>query len=1764
MTFSITDSFVLEQIRIAGLANNWQSTYELVYEALTNPETGERYETVDPAVYIWVEGAKKVNGSEGAFAAYIRDYTARQYEIRNGSPAQDISELIQNASDQIASNFAKQLLYGNTDTSFDALPLSTASLPSLHVVGLNDAAGAASRVFPAATSTGNDNYSPWAGTVLFTNLGDGSFFRDWALTRGTSDFKKESGVYDLIAIAQTVVELKTFERFLQTVMAGEFGTYLAVRDLGDIARTENTDAANVFLKGSYGDDVATAYDIGASIFDDFTGIVQSQWYSVGSVRSDSGSKALTLTSDNAMVHAGAGSDEINADASWSAASARGGLAVIDGGDGSDILSYASFAAYISIYLEAEGAFGYRALVRKSDDAPLGSRDAVYNVEKIIGTDQADKAVLPSNFSKQNLKLDLGAGQNEVTYKASTEAAPPATGHLKINFATTTADGTPVGTTQNTITIDDGIDADNRNAPMLFVDGHQLIGGATFVYDKTDVYRAGDIPNHALFRPQGEYAGYGQDITQADYNTYYAEAVANMFKNAGALSATGNLFGISMGLLFATNDLAQLSNFESAWVSDWQTRTVGLWGEIYQLSGTTLTVDWRTGDPAKPYTITINNWHQGDFGISLTQLGLSNALDSGTNADGIHTNIESGSVPVSVYRQQLATIGYGLGEDFASSGFAALAAAGDDDSLMLMGSDAANTLTGGAGGDFLNGRTGNDTLEGGEGSDTYFFNTGDGADTIRDSSGRIVFQDGIDLAAVTRQLVVGASGFKDILVTYGADTIRILGNGADADLGAWTFETTVISQVPMRDYDGPRPPYSTTPSAGRDSLSGDAGANVLAGGAGDDLLSGGKGADTYVFNLGDGKDIIREELITQDRNIIQLGTGIAPTNVLVVQSAGGGDFVLRIGSGGDELTLQNRLITASASLDEVHFADGTVWTMRDLLARSSAPTSGDQTIYGDIFANEIGGGAGNDLLIGKAGEDIYRFNLGDGRDTIRDGGLSTEIDTLVFGPNIQAAAVTVVANGDSIELRVNASDIVVLENAVKGVRFSADAVRFADGTLWSYDDLLAKIGLHGQTITGTSAAETLTGTALADVIDGRGGADQLNGGEGGDTYLFRAGSGNDTITENAGPTATDKVVLEGLNPGDVSFARASSNLVVTILATGETLTVLGHFTGTLNGIEQVIFSGGQAWSRDRIEDAVRNDGVITIRGTNFVDTLTGTSGADRFLGLEGNDTMSGGAGVDRYVIAGADGTDIINDGGSDASEIDIVEFAAGIAPGDVVVSQDAAGEDLILSINGLTTRTILDGRIVSETAGADEVRFSDGTVWSYAVLWEKSVTATAGADRFFGDARANTISGGAGDDALTGRGGDDTLAGGSGNDVLDGGEGNDVLDGGAGNDTLRGGAGNDTYGVDAAGDLVIENAAEGTDTIQTTLASYTLGANVENLTFTGTGAFAGTGNTLANLIVGGSGSDTLNGGSGNDTLDGGAGGDTLIGGLGNDVFIVDSAGDSVVENASEGLDEVRTTLGSYTLGANVENLTGTATTGQILTGNALANTITGGAGNDALDGGDGNDVLDGRGGDDTLTGGLGADTYYVDSIGDVIVEAAVGGSDTVITTLAGYTLITGVENLTYAGTGAFTGTGNSAANVLTGGSGNDVLSGSGGADTLNGGGGNDTLDGGTGNDTLIGGAGNDVYVVDAVGDVVTENAGEGTDEIRTTLAVIAALAANVENLTYTGTAAFAGTGNGLDNVITGSSGNDTLTGDAGNDRLDGGAGNDTLLGGTGDD
>jgi len=401
------------------------------------------------------------------------------------------------------------------------------------------------------------------------------------------------------------------------------------------------------------------------------------------------------------------------------------------------------------------------------------------------------------------------------------------------------------------------------------------------------------------------------------------------------------------------------------------------------------------------------------------------------------------------------------------------------------------------------------------------------------------------------------------------------------------------------------------------------------------------------------------------------------------------------------------------------------------------------------------------------------------------------------------------------------------------------------------------------------------------------------------------------------------------------------------------------------------------------------------------------------------------------------------------------------------------------------------------------------------------------------------------DHLLGFAGHDHLDGGLGNDTLDGGAGNDTLDGVAGKDSMDGGDGADLYFVDDAADKAVDSGVGADkDEVVSTAPTYTIDASIEILTLAGKAAINGTGNAGDNELFGNAAANIL---------DGGAGADTMTGGGGNDTYIVDNVNDKVVEAKGGGIDLVKSSV-TYTLDANIENLTltGTDTIGgtgnelaNILIGNDSANQLNGLAGADSLSGGDGNDTLDGGLGNDTMRGGKGDDTYVVDSIADVIFENTQEGFDTVLSSVS-YSIAStnGLNDLKLLGIFNLNGTGNGSSNHIFGNVGNNILDGGLQAPGV------------TDGDTLEGGAGDDTYIIRNANDQVVELADEGHDLVQSARSFsLATSGANVEDLVLTGTAAINGTGNGLANKITGNT--------AAN-KLDGGAGDDTMIGGAGDD
>ncbi|MBF8672683.1 calcium-binding protein, partial [Pseudomonas putida] len=951
--------------------------------------------------------------------------------------------------------------------------------------------------------------------------------------------------------------------------------------------------------------------------------------------------------------------------------------------------------------------------------------------------------------------------------------------------------------------------------------------------------------------------------------------------------------------------------------------------------------------------------------------------------------------------------------------------------------------------------------------------------------------------------------------------------------------------------------------GNDTLLGNGGNDTLDGGTGNDLLIGGGGSDTYRFGQGYGFDVIDNSGgANNDVDTIRL-TNLNANQIRLTRI--GSDLVLSVLTTGETLTVSQHFLDADHAMDRIQFADGSRWDSNAILANlyypAVTPTEGADLINGNPDDDVLQGLGGNDSLFGNGGNDL--LDGGSGADRM-EGGIGN--DTYVVD---------------------NLGDVVV-EAANSG----DDTVQASmDYTLGSNVERLTLLGAANLNGTGNTLANTLVGNSGNNVLDGGDGADVLQGGAGNDTML--GGTGNDSLSGGDGND-----LLDG-GAGNDSMAGGTGDDLYLVAQAGDSVSeAAGEGNDTV--------SAAIAYTLGANLENLELTGATNLAGTgNALDNrLTGNSGGNTLNGGAGNDWLAGRQGNDTYLYGLGYGNDVIDNSGGLAADLDSLRLTD-LNPSQVRLTR--VGDDLVLSVLASGETLTVSQHFLDADHAIDRIQFADGTTWTssniLSNLYYPPATPTEGTD---------VLNGNPGDDVLQGLGGNDTLFGNG---------GNDLLDGGTGADRLEGGTGNDTYVVDNLGDAVVEAANSGDDTVRASI-DYTLGNNVERLILLGTAHLSGTGNTLANTLIGnsgnnqldggdgadilqggagndtmlgGAGNDSLSGGDGNDLLDGGAGTDSLAGGAGDDLYLVAQAGDSVSESAGEGTDTVRASI-AYTLGTNLENLELTGTANLAGTGNDLDNRLTGNSGRNILNGGLGNDWLAGRQGNDTYVYGLNAgrdvidnsgglaadvDTLQLSSLNPADVRFLRSGNDLVMLvtstlatlTVQGFylgadfeidrvqfangTVWTKATLLANVQSGATNGP-----DVLFGSNGDDLIQALAGDDEIRALGGNDTLDGGTGDDAMYGSTGDDIYVVDSAADQVNELAGEGTDTVRASISYT--LGINVENLTLTGSANLDGTGNAAANQLNGNDGNNQLNGGAGDDSLNGGAGNDTLRGEDGND
>ena len=891
--------------------------------------------------------------------------------------------------------------------------------------------------------------------------------------------------------------------------------------------------------------------------------------------------------------------------------------------------------------------------------------------------------------------------------------------------------------------------------------------------------------------------------------------------------------------------------------------------------------------------------------------------------------------------------------------------GGNDTVVTLGGN--DIINGGAGNDYIDagygddhiiGGTGNDKLIGYRGSDTYYYNIGDGFDTIEDyndtrdnSVDKIVFGEGISKEDLTFSYEGG-----NLKIIIGEDTAQgIMINGffsenyssyyrieklEFADGSVIDFTTTGVNLIQSNGSKGIRgTEFADTiiaddtnhtiitlggndtivSGSGHDRIEAGYGDDDITGGKGDDLLIGSYGSDTYRYNLGDGFDIIDDYDSSNTGAIdkIVFGEGITK--------------------------------------DDLKFAcrqDHLFITIKD------DPTQG---IRINFYFND-------------SSASYYK------------------IEKLVFA--------------DGSEIDMNTTNLVLTQTdtaeTVKATEF--DDTIYAKG---GNDTIYAKGG--NDTIYGGDGNDRIEAGSGNDILVGGKGDDTLIGSTGSDTYLWNLGDGFDTIDDYEDPSVgnVNKIVFgEGITFNDLTFQNKNGGLDIYVNG-DETQGV--HINFVFNGsnesyyqIEQLQFADGSTVELSQIgltfdqtngdevikttayDDVINagagNDNITALAGNDIIfgedgnDTINAGSGNDNISGGKGNDTLMGGTGNDTYYYNLGDGWDTIEDNDGTEGNNDTISFGAGIAFADLTFTQRDTNLEIV--IKGDSSQGIVINRFFDPSYRKnfciEKLAFADGTIIDVSSLG-LVLNQTNGSETIYGSDNNDTINANGGNDTVYGYAGNDIINGGSGRDTIDAGAGNDNITGSKGDDIINGGTGNDTY---------YYNLGDGLDTI--TDNDSTAG-NLDKIVF-------GAGIVKTDLSLSQRDNDLLI------TVNGDASQGILISRFFDpsyranfcveklefaDGSSVDFRNTGITFNQTDSADTVSGTAFNDTVYAGGGNDTiNTGSGNDIINGEAGIDTINAGDGNDTINGGTGNDIIDGGLGNDTYVYNLGDGFDHINDAGGV--------------------------------------------------------------------------------------------------------------------------------------------------------------------------------------
>ena len=528
-------------------------------------------------------------------------------------------------------------------------------------------------------------------------------------------------------------------------------------------------------------------------------------------------------------------------------------------------------------------------------------------------------------------------------------------------------------------------------------------------------------------------------------------------------------------------------------------------------------------------------------------------------------------------------------------------------MITSGTAGDDWINGDNGANILEGGRGNDRLDGGAGSDVYIFNRGDGRDEIHnddDSPGRfdvIRFGQGIAAADLTFQRgLKGSQLTDDLIITIDGEPLdKIIVKNYFYAAANWAIDQIKLADGTVIGRDGilarlitDQPDQTTGTENGEvmqgdeydnrlsgqdgdDDLKGLDGNDILEGGRGDDILDGGAGSDVYIFNPGDGRDIInnKEALYSKSLDTLRFGAGITASDLMVSLGKGvsGYDLIITFRNNPEDKVTITGFVTSSSlqanfySVRSFQFADGTVLRGDDLLPLTGLSNS-DDIYYGGNGNDQLLGFDGNDSLYGGRGDDYLEG--GNGNDILYGGDDNDQLD------------------GGS-----------------------------GDDTLYGEDGDDHMIGGYGNdTLYGGSGNDHLYGGSGDDILYGGAGDDYLEGTSGSDVYLFNPGDGRDVIRDGGygivrfGVDVTLEDLIMARTPS--SDSGADDDLVISFHNNSDDrITILGFY-----GEKNMSRGGGLEFADGTIHWFNNKASNDSIKGHNGDDVFTFGRG-------DGNDRLT---------------------------------------------------------------------------------------------------------------------------------------------------------------------------------------------------------------------------------------------------------------------------------------------------------------------------------------------------------------------------------------------------------------------------------------------------------------------------------------------------------------------------------------------------------------